>query len=109
MKSIALIIILTTGLTLNAANLLCQISRNTSVVFSTKAQSHLDEKVFLGRSQGVSAYVTEKSDSSFLVEAYLENEDVRIYAQGPLKNPGEKVIASLWGRESLVDITCGKP
>ena len=92
----------------NANTLTCQISLNNEQVFKTKVQTQLNQKTLIGSSQGITAYVSEKPGSVYLVEAFLQNQEVRIYAQGNLNNSGENVVASLWSRDSLVDVSCEK-
>jgi hypothetical protein len=110
MKILLLIMTLSFGLLSQATLLTCDISLNSKKILShSNINTQVNEKVAIGESQGIIAYVTEKVDSSFSVEAFLANEEARIYAEGPLKNSGEKVSASFWGRDSLVDVLCSKP
>lgn len=108
MKTILIALLLCFGLSVNATPLQCKISLNLKQVHSQTVESRLADKIPIGHSQGISAYVTEKAESSFLVEAFLEEEQVRIYGQGPLKNSGETVSASFWSRNTLADISCTK-
>ena len=100
---------LTTPLLSHAASLECQISVNGEKVLSAPVQTLALQKISIGRIDGISAYVTEKTDSIFLVEAFLASQEARIYAEGSLKNTGESLAATFWGRQSWTEITCRKP
>ena len=106
MKLIFGTLILAFSLSVNANSLSCQILLNNEQVLVTKVHTELNQKISIGRTNGITAYVSEKPNSTYLVEAFLAEEDLRIYAQGNLRNKGESVIASAWGRSSLVDVSC---
>ena len=90
----------------HATPLFCDISNNLSVVYSAKVKSLINEKVLIGNAGVVTAYVTEKNNNIFIVEAFLANQEARIYAQGNLNNTHEFVIASFWNRENIIDVSC---
>lgn len=91
-----------------AETLNCEINLNSESILTTKIQTAPKQKVSIGTRHGISAYVTEKAPSKFLVEAFISSEDLRIYAEGGIKETGENVTASLWSRDQLVDVQCVK-
>lgn len=94
--------------TAQATTLNCEILNNLSVIHSIKIQSALNEKILIGNTGPLVAYVTEKAQNIFIVEGFLADQEARIYAQGPLKLPGESIVASFWNRENIFDISCRK-
>lgn len=92
----------------SGTSLFCEISKNTQKIIGSSVQSSIAEKRKIARTQGVTAYVLEKNDSQFVVEVFLENEEARFYAEGPLKTERESVIASFWNRDHIVEVSCKK-
>ena len=90
----------------NAMDLNCKILENTDVTLKNKLTSILNQKILIGRTDQVTAYVTEKANQLFIVEAFLTSYDARIYGQGVITQPSDELTASLWGRDSMVDVTC---
>ncbi len=89
-----------------AKDLRCQILENNEVTFTNKVYPVLNQKVPIGRTAQTTAYVTEKENQTYIVEAFLTDYDARIYGQGVLNNATDELTASLWGRDSMVDVTC---
>jgi hypothetical protein len=105
MKSLILFILCLSPIA-HAVSLSCQISLNMQVIHQVEIQSLLNEKVAIGRKDGISAYVTEKQDHSFLIEAFLADEEARIYAQGSLNTANENLLATFWNRDHMIDVGC---
>ena len=93
-------------LNLYSAELDCNIQLNLTEISEARVTTLLDQKKRIDSLEGISAYVTEKANSHFVIEAYLVDYELRIYAEGSLKNSGDRLVASTWGRESIVDIEC---
>lgn len=89
-----------------AAVLTCEVKESDSVVVSAQVNTELGSKVKIGETASIVAFVSEKPNSTFVVEAYLRNYDARIYGQGILRNSADQVLARLWGRYALIDIQC---
>lgn len=107
MKLAALFFILTP--TISFAEVLdCQIALNLTPVLKQKVTLEGTEKVLIGSNSGISAYVTAKENNQFLVEAFLEDVEMRMYGEGKILQAGDSVSASLWSRNSLIDIKCQK-
>ncbi|OFZ30035.1 MAG: hypothetical protein A2622_09265 [Bdellovibrionales bacterium RIFCSPHIGHO2_01_FULL_40_29] len=107
-KSLFLTLII--SLTLNiakAATITCQVKINGALISQKVIHSELDTKSNITQRPELTAHVTEKSKQFFTIEAFLPSYDARIYAEGHLKNTADKVAASLWGRDILVDLECG--
>jgi hypothetical protein len=90
-----------------AQDLHCEISYNNQVIFKNKVYvTEKNKKLSIGKSAIATAYVTVSEKNLYTVEAFLPEYEVRIYGQGGLNDESESVTASLWGRESIVDVTC---
>jgi hypothetical protein len=107
LPSLALVSVIAIALNCQTAlgkSVSCQIKLNDSIVSRLTVKSNPRQKVSIGNVEGVSAYLTERGSQNFEIEAFIARYDLRIYAQGSLKTATDHVIASLWGRDSLVDI-----
>ena len=103
-----LILVFIFSISAHATTLTCEILNNLSVVHSIKLNTILNEKTLIGDTGPITAFVTEKDQNIFIVEAFLVDQEARIYAKAPLNNPGESVVASFWNRENIFDISCRK-
>lgn len=84
----------------------CQIIMNNEVVTKSKVSSSLKEKVMVGKLPAVTAYITEKSNHIFSLEAFVPDYEARIYGQGLIRQASDQVNTSLWGRDILIEVTC---
>lgn len=88
-------------------DLQCEISYNNQVVLKNKINLiEKNKKVSIGKSAIATAYLTVSDKNLYTIEAFLPEYEVRIYGQGGLHDETETVTASLWGRESMIDVTC---
>jgi hypothetical protein len=87
-------------------DLVCQISSNMEVVVNSTVHSVLNEKTSIGKTTGIVAYIIEKENHLFSVEAFLPDYEARIYGQGVIAQDSDVLTASFWGRDSLFDISC---
>lgn len=106
MKKIIITLAFVLSANLMAADLVCDISVNQNIVSETIVTTNLNEKVNIDSVEGVYAYITEKEKNRYIVEAYLAQYDLRIYGEGSIKDNDDRLIASLWGRDSMIDIEC---
>lgn len=84
----------------------CEVLMNDSKVFSNQVETTTNKKVLIGEMADWSAYVIEKADGVYTLEAYLPGSDARVYSTGLLKQVNDKLTASLWGRDILIDLSC---
>lgn len=85
----------------------CEIIYNSQVILKNKITvSEKNEKVNIGKSAIATAYVSVSDKNLYTIEAFLPEYEVRIYGQGGLNEQTETITASLWGRESIIDVTC---
>jgi len=84
----------------------CEIRVDDSKVFSKQVETTLKTKVLIGETDSVTAYITANADDSYALEAYIPENDSRIYATGILKVRNDKLTVSMWGRGSLIDVSC---
>lgn len=91
-----------------AKNLACEIRLNDSVLTASTVQTIQGEKVSIGKLPGISAYIQEQADDVYRIEAFLPDYEARIYSQGKINASGDQLIASLWGREVLVEVQCAQ-
>lgn len=84
----------------------CMISQNLEPVSQMTIFSEPGKKMAIDRVEGISAYITEKDNNLFILEAYLLDYDVRGYSEGHLHHPSDKLTFALWGRDSVVEIAC---
>lgn len=89
-----------------SAELLCDISVNFDILSETTVSTKLNEKMPIDSVGSVSAYVTEKENNHFVIEAFLADHEIRIYGEGALREKSDKVVASSWSRDSIIDIQC---
>ena len=108
MKLLLVFTVVGLGLSAQAKDLHCKISNNLDIVFSGAVQTSINQKVLIGSPPGISAYITEKMNQKFSVEAFVALEDVRIFGEGYLRNPDDTVSATVWGRSVLAEVTCGQ-
>lgn len=100
---------ITTFMTLSAwsQDLFCEISYNNQVILKNKIYvNEKNQKISIGKSSVATAYISLSEKNVYTIEAFLPEYEVRIYGQGGLSNENEVINASLWGRESIVDVTC---
>jgi hypothetical protein len=90
----------------SAATLSCDLKINDQVMTKKSVQTTLDQKTPIGNAQEIYAYVTEKKENYYVVEAFLASYEVRIYGEGFIKQENDFVKAALWGREILTEIKC---
>ncbi len=89
-----------------SANLDCDMSVNNEIIQKMKTQSRINEKILIGSTELVKAYVTEKQNHRYLIEAFLADFEARLYAEGVLSQNSDLISASLWGRQNRHDVTC---
>jgi hypothetical protein len=106
MKKILSLCLIVISSNLYSAELVCSIRQNLDPISETQVSTSVDQKISIDSVEGVYAYVTEKAEGHFILEAYLVDYDLRIYGEGSLRETKDKVIASAWGRSSMVDIEC---
>jgi len=88
-------------------DLFCEITYNDQVILKNKVTvSEKNQKISIGKSAIATAYITLSEKNLYTVEAFLPEYEVRIYGQGALTDQSEVVTASLWGRESIIDVSC---
>jgi hypothetical protein len=94
------------GHLLYGAELKCQILLNGELAFTNVLQTHQEFKTAIGKIPAVTAYVTEKENSFFSVEAFLGSEEVRIYGEAYARTTNDRISATLWSRQNLVEVKC---
>lgn len=106
MKKIIGLLTFAISFNLFAAELFCDISVNLNILSETNVSTILNSKTRIDALEGITAYVTEKEKSHFIVEAYLADYDMRIFGEGTIKDSEDRLVATAWGRDSIVDIEC---
>jgi hypothetical protein len=106
MKKLALLSLMVLSTRLYSAELNCNIQINQDIMSEVQVTTTLDQKAGIDSVNGVVAYVTEKANNHYIVEAYLADYDLRVYGEGSIKDQNDRVVASVWGRDSMVDIEC---
>ncbi|MBC7741209.1 MAG: hypothetical protein H7061_03370 [Bdellovibrionaceae bacterium] len=91
-----------------AAEMTCQIKLNLEPQLSATVVTHVNKKTAIGATKGIYAYVTEKENNYFIVEAFLADYEARIYGEGFLKQTSDRLTASIWSRENQIELTCLK-
>jgi hypothetical protein len=84
----------------------CEIKLNDEVKLQTRVETMLGEKTSIGKFQGLAAYVTEKPNRFHSLEVFLPDYEARIYGEAYLKASKDRLVATLWGREMLVEVLC---
>jgi hypothetical protein len=89
-----------------SATLECETLINLEPVVSGSVTTVKNSKLQVSHHPDAIAFVTETGPENFLVEAFLPSLQMRIYAEGALRTTNEKLTASAWSREFMVDVTC---
>jgi hypothetical protein len=106
-KIFALVILMTVNSTSAfATTLFCEMIINSESLVKIKVETKFSEKVFIGEAASVRAYVTEKENQFFSLEAFIPEYESRIYGEGYLNSKPAKINVSLWGRERLIEVNC---
>ena len=66
------------------------------------------EKISIAKSGQAIVYLTEKAKDEFSLEAFLPNDDSRMYSEGFLRKSEDKLNLTYWGREILIEIQCNR-
>lgn len=107
MRWIILVIIVTSlSLVAAARSVHCEVQKNSQMIGEKDVQTTLQEKQLIFKDDLITAYLSEKSNERFLVEAFVPDYEIRFYGEGVLKSKDDQVIASLWGRDYLIEISC---
>lgn len=106
MKHYFLTAFLLLSFTAQARTLTCEIKINSSVVARGKLNSQLQQKVPIIRLQSAAFFVTEKPNNFFSMEVYLPAYEARVFGEGHLRNPEDRVSVSFWSREALLEANC---
>lgn len=106
MKKILTALLLTLSLKAFSADLLCDISVNLDILSESTVATSLDQKILIDRVGTVTAYITEKENHHYVVEAFLADHEMRIYGEGTLREKSDRLVASSWSRDAIIDIEC---
>ncbi len=92
-----------------SAALQCEIKVNETSVLTQIVNTSLNQKIEIGETDSIRAYVTEKADRLFSIEVFLGNYETRVYSEGFLKNSTDTLHLSFWNRDILLDVQCINP
>jgi len=106
MKKILAVLIGLFSINAFSADLICDISVNLDILSESTVTTKLNDKTPIDTVGNIVAYVTEKEKSHFIIEAFLADHEMRIYGEGALRESTDKIVASAWSRDSIIDIEC---
>ncbi|MDO9183613.1 MAG: hypothetical protein Q7U04_14460 [Bacteriovorax sp.] len=106
MKKMFTLLTLIFSTNLYCAQINCNILLNQDSISQVKVSTIINQKISISSAEGVFAFVTETEKDHYLIEAYLSDYDLRLYVEGTLRDNNDKLSASAWGRESMVEIAC---
>lgn len=89
-----------------AAELNCSISENGTQIEKVQVTSTVGEKTKVTAVADATVYVTERKDQLYTIEAFLPSYEMRIYGEGNLRSKADRVTASLWNRDVILDFSC---
>lgn len=89
-----------------AEDFYCDMVYNAKTILNTKVKAVSHEKVIIGKSSVISAYITAEDNTLYTIEAFIPEYEVRVYGKGSAQKEGDVVSASVWGRDSIVDVNC---
>ena len=89
-----------------AKSLTCELRINQKTVLNKVVNTQKRIKTLIGQFEGISTYITEKEDGLFANEGFAPQYELRFYGEGNLNSNKNKVIASIWGREILIESIC---
>ena len=85
----------------------CQFDHNLDHIEDVRVETEPGaEKRLIFNNEYLTAYITEKSHSNFEVEAFLPEQQMRLYALGALSEYSHTLVLTSWSREMLVEISC---
>ena len=91
-----------------AAMFECQSFLNLDNTASRIVETKMDEKISAVRSDEATAYLTEKSGDRYILEVFIPESEMRIYAEGSVVQKEQTLTASAWTRAYIIDVTCRK-
>ena len=92
------------GFHLKAETVSCFYKKNLDSDGDVRVETAPNKKVLLFDTGSLRAFITEKENSQFEIEAFLKDHDMRIYSMGSL-DP-KPLTMSLWSREEIAEIRC---
>lgn len=107
MKKIFLLII-AHSINVFAATLECQVQKNLDVIKHSILVTSMKDKILIAGDFQLISFVTETTPDVFSIEVFVPELDARIYSEGSLKEPGKILVASVWARDVLADVSCKK-
>jgi len=109
MKNILMILALAStflGAQTYAQDLVCSAYVNSEFVFMNQITPENNAKVLIGREPNFTAYITQKDSHVYVLEAFIVNQETRIYSEGSITQPDSHIKLSLWSRDEIIDIDC---
>lgn len=89
-----------------AKTLSCEIKINSEKIFSNQVTTSVNKKIVVGKLDVISVYVTEHDNDFYTLEAFIPEQDARLYSESFLRNINDKLSTTYWGRDSLIDLFC---
>lgn len=81
-----------------------QVSFGKPVLFEIDSISK--EKVSVVKSEGHRVYLSEIDSRTFELEAFVSENEIRIYSKANLKDGGDSIELSYWSRDQLLLWSC---
>lgn len=89
-----------------AKDIHCSVKYNGTVVLNSSVLTLLNQKMKFASLPYVTAYLTEKENQQYSIEAFIPEQEQRIYSDGTLRGTKDRLVLSLWSRDLLLDLTC---
>lgn len=84
----------------------CEVKMNTKSVLITKVASVPGQKILIGTTQEVRAFITENPNHLFTLEVFLPSIEARAYSQATMRMVSDIINLSYWDREMLYELQC---
>lgn len=106
MKTLVGIFIFLDAFHLKAETVSCFYKKNLDSDGDVRVETVLNKKILLFDTGSLRAFITEKENSQFEIEAFLKDFEMRVYSMGSLDS--KPLNLSLWSREEIAEVSCRK-
>lgn len=89
-----------------AENFQCEVKVNATTLISKKVTSLRGQKIPIGETQQIRAFLTENQIHLFTLEAFLPSVEARVYSQATMRAVGDVINLSYWDRDVLYELQC---
>lgn len=71
-----------------------------------EVNSKPSEKILFAKADGHRVYLSEKDPRTFELEAYIVENEIRVYSKATLKEDSDLIELSYWSRDQMLQWSC---